>query len=590
MLKGKLSLGGKQWQLLESDERMCQAMCQRYGLPEVLASLLCRRGVALEDVEGYLSPTLRNLMPDPLHLLDMEKAASRIAQAVTEGETIGIFGDYDVDGATSSALLLRYFGQTGIATALHIPDRQKEGYGPNIGGLKKLREQGATLVITVDTGTVAFAALQQAAEVGIEVVVLDHHQGEANQPIATAIVNPNRLDENSPLSNLAAVGIVFVTLVAVHKKLVASGYFANRPAPSLLAMLDLVALGTVCDVVPLTGLNRAFVQQGLKVMRQRANAGLAALMDVCKLEEPPGVYHLGYVLGPRVNAGGRVGQAKLGALLLSCDDYTQALPMAEQLDQYNRERKSIESHVLEQAKEQAKLRADQPFILVQGEDWHEGVIGIVAGRLKDQYHRPSAVVSWKGDIGKGSARSIKGIDIGQAITAARQAGLLIAGGGHAMAAGFSLTRDHEVAFDEFMQQRLAAAPAEYEQAKMLTIDAALPVSAAVLSLTELLERAGPYGAGNHHPRFCIAEALIVAADVLVSGHVRCVLTDGSQGTARESARLKAMGFNLQETPLGQQLLKAVGRRMNLVGRLQRESWKGRESVTLMLEDGALCDS
>ena len=468
-----------------------------WASPSHWPGLLCQRGVTLAEAEGYLQPTLRDLLPDPHHLLDMRKAAARFAAAIMAGQIIGVFGDYDVDGATSSALILRFCRSLGIATALHIPDRQKEGYGPNITGLRKLHAQGARLIITVDTGTLAFAPLAEATAEGMEILVIDHHQGEPTLPDAHAVVNPNRFDETSAHGHLAAVGVTFLLLVATNAALREAGHFTNRPTPDLRHLLDIVALGTVCDVVPLVGLNRAFVLQGLKIMRQRNNAGLAALMDVSRLDQPPGVYHLGYLLGPRINAGGRVGQSDLGTRLLTTEDPDEARHIAEQLEQYNKERKAIEAQVQEQASLQAESQRNAPFILVAGDGWHEGVIGIVAGRLKEAHNRPAAVVSFNAQgIGKASARSVKGVDLGQAVIAARQAGLLVAGGGHAMAAGFTVQREKFEDFTAFLTAQLEKAVAAHALQDALHLDAELALSAATLEMAALLEQAGPYGAGN----------------------------------------------------------------------------------------------
>lgn len=600
-------LSGKRWHVAAIDEQAVLTLQQKTGLPEVLCRLLVHRGVSWEEAESYLSPSLKNLLPDPFHLKDMDKAVARLSQAISAGETIGVFGDYDVDGATSSALLLHYFRWLGIPAAVHIPDRQKEGYGPNLYGFSQLRQQGARLIITVDTGTLAHEVLAQAAAEGYEVIVIDHHLGEPQLPPALAVVNPNRFDETSPLKQLAAVGVTFMLLIALQRRLREAGYFAlgslpseqgeaqsggwgaagGKAPPDLRHLLDVVALGTVADVVPLTGLNRAFVVQGLKVLHQRLNPGLAALMDVAGLHEPPAVYHLGFLLGPRINAGGRVGQADLGVRLLTTPCYEEALPLAQQLDQFNLERKAIEQQVLEQAMEQAARQVNQSLIMVEAEGWHEGVIGIVAGRIKEQFNRPTAAIAWKEGKGKASARSVSGVDLGQAIIAARQQGLLLAGGGHAMAAGFTVAEAHHGALQEFLEAQLAEKVTHYQLHHINEVEGQVPVSALTPELAALLEQAGPYGAGNATPRFLLPRVRIVQADILKHKHLRLIAVDTqSFGPA---ARVKVMGFNQAETALGQNLLHHGGRTFSLIGKLKAENWQGRLSATFLLEDAAFSD-
>ncbi len=609
-------ISGKRWQIAQVDNRAVMAMQQQTGLPEILCRLLVHRGVTAEGAEGYLNPSLKNLLPDPLTLKDMEKAVARLVQAIQAKETIGVFGDYDVDGATSSALLLHYFRWLDVPAAVHIPDRQKEGYGPNMFGLTRLKEQGAKLVITVDTGTLAHAVLAEAAEAGMEIIVVDHHQGEPTLPASLAVVNPNRFDEDSSEGHLAAVGVTFLLLVALHKKLKELSYFSPLPLgevaersdagegsphpahkssqtspngrvykePDLRWLLDIVALGTVCDVVPLTGVNRAFVAQGLKILRQRQNIGLTALMDVAGLDEPPTPYHLGFLLGPRINAGGRVGLSDLGVKLLTAISREEAMPLAQQLDQFNKERKAIEANVLEQAMLQAERQQNAPMIFASGEGWHEGVIGIVAGRLKEQFNRPAAVIAWHEGKGKASARSVSGVDLGKVVIAARQQGFLTAGGGHKMAAGFSLLEASYEAFQQFVFGQIGADVGRYHAEYAGEVEGTLPCSAMTLELAALLEKAGPFGAGNPTPRLMVSPAKIIQADVLGTNHLRLIVTDASFGGRGQSTRLKVMGFGMAETPLGQALLNHRTQPVELIGRLKQESWQGRESVSLMLDD------
>jgi single-stranded-DNA-specific exonuclease len=571
------SLSGRRWLARPGDERLAATLSQRLGLPELVGRVLAARGVGLDAAEAFLNPTLRDFLPDPSHLKDMDKAAERVARAVTGGETIAVFGDYDVDGATSSALLANALRAAGAAVRVYIPDRIREGYGPNAAALLKLQAEGVSLVVTVDCGTTAFAPLEAAAEAGLEVIVVDHHEGEAALPRAYAVVNPNRLDETSPHGHLAAVGVAFLLAVAVNRVLKAAG----RPVPDLLRWLDLVALGTVCDVVSLTGVNRALVTQGLKVMARRANIGLAALADMAGVKERPDAYHLGYVMGPRVNAGGRVGEAGLGTALLSADDAAEAAEMARRLDGYNKDRQEIEAHVLLEAIEQVEGRPDDglPLLLAVGEGWHPGVIGIVAGRLKERYGRPACVVAMEGDEGKGSGRSVTGLDLGAAIIAARQAGILRAGGGHAMAAGFTVPRDRLDEFRNFLAGRLQA-QLTGELVPVLELDGALDCGGVTVDLVETLKQLGPFGAGNAEPRFAVAAARVVKADVVGNGHVRCILA-GAGGQ-----RLKSIAFRAADSELGHALLTSQGTTFHLAGTLRADTWQGSTSVQLVVEDGA----
>ena len=575
------SLAGRRWCLRSGDAREAEALSQRFALPELVGRVLSARGIGLDQAETFLSPTLKTLLPDPRHLIDMDKAVDRLVTALRAGEPIGIFGDYDVDGATSSALLANFLRAAGAEAVVHIPDRVAEGYGPNAPALMMLRAKGCRVVVTVDCGTTAFAPLAEAAEAGLDVIVVDHHEAEAALPAAFAVINPNRLDETSPHGHLAAVGVTFLLAVALHRGLTQAGWYAGRSAPDLMRWLDLVALGTVCDVVPLIGVNRALVTQGLKVMAQRHNIGLAALADVAAIREKPDSYHCGYVLGPRVNAGGRVGGAELGTRLLSTDDAGEAAEIARQLDEFNRDRQTIEAEVLREAIEQVESQGDggSPLLLAWGDDWHPGVIGIVAGRLKERYARPACVVSFEGDIGKGSGRSVAGLDLGAAIIAARQDGLLSAGGGHAMAAGFTVARDRLEPFRAFVAQRLSAQLAG-DLTPLLELDGALDCGGATVGLVETLAQLGPFGAGNAEPRFAIIAARVVKADVVGANHVRCVLA-GSGGQ-----RLKAIAFRAADSELGQALLAARGTAFHFAGTLRADSWGGTTSVQLTIEDAA----
>lgn len=580
------SLSGRRWYARDCDERLSLAIAQQRNLPEILARVLAGRGADLAAIDDYLEPTLRRALPDPSHLLDMDRAAERLAQAVRENEEIAIFGDYDVDGATSSALLLRFLRAVGGRVRAYIPDRQKEGYGPNAPALQALRQAGVSLAVTVDCGITAFEALQAACDCGLDTIVVDHHVAEPRLPQAVAVINPNRLDETSPHRNLAAVGVAFLLVVATNRALRQAGWFAGaRTEPDLMQWLDLVALGTICDMVPLTGLNRALVVQGLKVMGQRGNRGLAALADVARVAEPPGTFHAGFLFGPRVNAGGRIGAADLGTRLLSTEDAAEAAMLAERLDVLNAERRAIEASVLDQALRQVEAMAEArgdlpPFLLLAGEGWHPGVIGIVASRVLERTHRPVFVVGLSGDTGKGSGRSIRGVDLGSAVIAARQAGLLINGGGHPMAAGLTVARDRLDALRDFLTERVSAALGGVLPAPGLGIDGPLMPAAATLELAGQIERIGPFGIGNAEPRFVLPGVRIeYASRIGDGGHVRCVLGAGG-------ARLNAIAFRVADNPVGQALLQRNGLPVHVAGALRVNRWRGKAEVQLQIDDAA----
>src|SRR5262245_52450571 len=581
------SLTGRRWAERLADERMALAIAQRHGLPDAICRLLAAREVDLEGVPDFLEPTLRKFLPDPLHLKDMDAAVARLVRAVQGGERIVVFGDYDVDGATSAALLLRFFRGIGGNIGVYIPDRRKEGYGPNSAALLKLRGEGASVVVTVDCGVTAYEPLAEARRAGLDTIVIDHHQAEITLPEAVAVVDPNRIDEASPHKQLAAVGVAFLLAVAVNRALREAGWYSStRPEPDLRQWLDLVALGTVADVVPLTGVNRALVRQGLVVMGQRRNPGLVALADVARLREAPGAYHLGFMLGPRVNAGGRVGQADLGARLLASDDPEEVGALALRLDEFNAERRAIEREVLEQATARIEGlygpdRQGLPSALVvESEGWHIGVIGIVASRLVERYGRPAFVIGMDGELGKGSGRSVKGVDLGAAVIAARQAGLLVNGGGHAMAAGLTVARAALPDLAKFLDDRIApqlgAAPAVRE----LGIDAALAPGAATQELVDMIERAGPYGAGNALPRFALTSVRVNHAQPVGEGHVRCSLVGAERG------RVDAIAFRASQRALGPALLDPARPVLHVAGALRIERYNGRESVRLQIDDAA----
>jgi single-stranded-DNA-specific exonuclease len=551
---------------------------------DLLHQLFRARGADPADFARLKAPTLRDWLPDPAVFLDMEAASGRLHQAITRGERIVIYGDYDVDGATSAAVLINYLNWAGVPSGHYIPDRLLEGYGPSAEALTALKARGADLVITVDCGTQGFAALAAARQAGLDVIVVDHHKAATALPEALALVNPNRLDETHPASahgHLAAVGLAFLLAVSLNRRLRDAGHFSTRPEPQLTRLLDLVALGTVADVAPLTGLNRAYVSQGLKVMRQRHNIGLAALLDVAGVTRPPVARDLGFALGPRVNAGGRVGQADLGVRLLTTSDPAEAASIARQLDLLNQERKAIEQQVTEEALQIARQAADSPISVVAGHGWHPGVIGIVAARVKERMHRPALVISIdENGLAKGSGRSIAGVDLGAAVLAASDHGLLLAGGGHAMAAGVTLEASRIPELTEFLGQRLSADVGVATAVRHLSVDAALSPRAVDLRLHEALEAAGPYGQGWPAPRLASGPWRAVDIRVVGENHLRLILA-GADG-----ARMKAIAFRQAETPLGAALAAAGPRPFHLAGRLTRDDWGSQPQPQLEIEDAA----
>ncbi|MEE2971186.1 MAG: single-stranded-DNA-specific exonuclease RecJ [Pseudomonadota bacterium] len=582
------SLGGKKWRARLADDRAGLALAQTAGLPEIVARALAARGIDADSLDAFLEPTLRDALPDPSTLRDMDKAVARLVQAINGGERIGIFGDYDVDGATSTALLTRFFQVLGRSVTVYIPDRIKEGYGPNTAALLRLRnEENIDVVITVDCGITAHGPLGDAAAAGLDVIVVDHHVAEPRLPQAAAVVNPNRLDDDSNCGQLAAVGVTFLLVVALNRALRdAFWYGEGHAAPDLMAWLDLVALGTVCDVVPLTGVNRALVAQGLKIMARRNNPGIAALADVARIDSRPDAYHAGFVFGPRVNAGGRVGEAGLGARLLATGDAAEAAAIAARLDDYNTERRAIEASVLEAAlsEGEAQADADAPVIIAASEGWHPGVIGIVAGRLRERFNRPACVVAIDGTLAKGSARSIPGVALGPAVIAAHQAGLLVNGGGHAMAAGFTIETGRLEEFQAFLNDHVTGQLGGAAPVAELGIDGALTPEGATVELIELLDKIGPFGAGNARPRFAFAGVRVVTSYIVGADHVRCFVTSMGGGK-----RLKSIAFRAAGTALGRALADPTGAPLNIAGHLQIDRWQGAENAQLIIEDAAIAE-
>ncbi len=580
------SATGRVWRdrLDERGAARALAIAQRHGLPELLARILAGRNVEVDAVEAFLDPTIKHAMPDPHVLTAMKEAAERIADAVTRGESVAIFGDYDVDGATSAALLARYLQQCGIDPIIHIPDRLFEGYGPNSDAVRALAARGATLLVCVDCGTTSIEPLTEAKALGVDVVVIDHHQADEALPPAVAIVNPNRRDDLSGLGHLAAVGLTFMTVVAVNRVLRGRGFWsAERPEPDLLSMLDDVALGTVADVVPLIGLNRAFVAKGLIALRRRERAGHVSLMDVSRLSGPPEAWHLGFLLGPRINAGGRIGRADLGVRLLIENDPIEAAKIAAELDRLNRERQAIEQDTLAQAKAEATaalgLEEKGAVVVTAAEGWHPGVVGLVAARLKEKFGRPAFAIALEpGGVGTGSGRSILGVDIGRTVRRAVAEGLLAKGGGHAMAAGVTLRKGALAAFRAFLESTLAADVEVARRANGLTIDGAVTAAAANVELVATIGRAGPFGSGNPEPVIALPAHTVAYTEEIGQSHMRVRLKSA------EGAVVNAIAFRAAGQKLGAALVQSRGRRIHAAGSFALDRWQGEERVQFKLAD------
>jgi single-stranded-DNA-specific exonuclease len=560
------------------------AIAQRHDVPELLARILAGRGVEVDAVEAFLDPTVKRSMPDPNVLTAMPEASARIADAIVRGETIAIFGDYDVDGATSAAVLARFLRRAGVEPLIHIPDRLFEGYGPNVEAVRALAGRGATLLVTVDCGTTSIEPLAQARTLGVDVVVIDHHQADETLPPAVAIVNPNRCDDLSGLGHLAAVGLTFMTVVAVNRELRARGFWtAGRPEPDLLAFLDDVALGTVADVVPLTGLNRAFVAKGLFALRQRNRVGHVSLMDVARLSGPPEAWHLAFLLGPRINAGGRIGRADLGVRLLIEEDPIEAARIATELDRLNRERQTIEMDTVAQAEAEAMaalgIEEKGAVVVTAAEGWHPGVVGLVAARLKEKFGRPAFAIALEpGGIGTGSGRSIVGVDIGRAVRRAVAEGLIEKGGGHAMAAGVTLRKAALAPLRAFLEAALGPDVEIARRANGLKIDGAVSAAAASADLVALIERAGPFGSGNPEPVIALPAHTIAYAEEVGQAHMRV------RFKSADGAGVNAIAFRASGQKLGSALLQNRGRQVHAAGSFALDRWQGEERVQFRITD------
>ena len=578
------SVSGRRWIARLQDERLAEAISQRHELPEILGRVMAARGVALDDAEAFLNPTLRNLMPQPAALKDMEKGAQFIANAIIAQTRIGIITDYDVDGVSSGAIFRLFLKAVGSDATIHVPDRLTEGYGPSEHAVKSLKGQGCDLLLTLDCGVLAHDPLAHAAELGLTTIIVDHHQAGEILPEAYAVINPNRQDDISGFGYLCAAGVVMILVATINKLLRAQGHYSpDRPEPNMLQWLELVALATVCDVVPLKGLNRAYVTQGLKIMSRRENLGLAQLSDIARLKRSPDVYALGFVLGPRLNAAGRIGHADMALELLTTKDKGRANQLAQELELLNRQRQAIELRVVDAAALQAKASLGKEqrgsVLVVASDGWHAGVVGLAASRLKDRYQLPSFVLAQdsKTGLASGSGRSIIGVDIGAAIRAAFEAGVIVKGGGHAMAAGLTVEIAKLGAFREFLEEKLASSVSSAAE-NTLSIDGALTASGATLDLIELLEQAGPYGSAHPSPMFAFPAHKVVYADPAGSGHIRCTLA------APDGTRIKAIAFRAMGTEMGELLLTERKLPLHIAGRLTIDEWGAKRVPSIQIED------
>jgi len=575
-----LSVSGKNWICKKFNSEEINFFKTNYFLDEIVAKLVSIRKIKKDEIKFFLEPSIKNILPNPYILKDMNSAIERTEKAILRKEKIGIFGDYDVDGATSTAILGKYFDLLKIPFETYIPDRKNEGFGPNEKGFSKFFEQGVKLIFTVDCGTLSYAPMDFAKRKKVDVIILDHHQSETILPSAHSIVNPNRFDDRSELNYLCAAGVCFMFLVALNKKLRDQNWFSINSInePDLMNILDLVSLGTVCDVVPLVGLNRAFVHQGLKVLKRKSNLGLKTLIEVCNIESSITSYHLGYILGPRINAGGRVGKSTHGANLLLNKNPKNAFQLAEDLNTYNEERKILESELLNKILNTDYKNNTDPVIILYGENWHEGIIGIIAARIKDKYNKPTIIISVNAGVGKGSGRSITGFDLGSTIIGAAQSGLIVKGGGHKMAAGFTINMDKIKEFKEFVFKKFKSININLGEKTNYYFDVEIAPSAVNIEFFEKINILSPFGSGNPEPRFVIKDLKLVNSKIVADKHIKVVLI-GSDSTT-----LKAISFNSVDTQLGSHLLKKNIKPFDIVGKLSLNEWRGQRNVEFIIDD------
>jgi len=574
------SVTGKNWIFKKFKSADIKKYTEVYSLSETVAKLLSIRKKNIDNLDLYLNPTIKNLLPNPLHLKDMDAALKRTYKSIINGELISIFGDYDVDGASSTAILTKYFLSINQKVETYIPDRKKDGYGPSINTFSNLIKLGAKIIFTVDCGTLSFDPIKFAQKQNVDVIILDHHQSDLRLPNACAIVNPNRYDDTSNLNYLCAAGVCFMFIIALNKKLRDSGWFVKNKInePNILNFLDLVSLGTVCDVVPLIGLNRALVSQGLKVLKKRSNLGLKTLYDLCKIESQPTTYHLGYVLGPRINAGGRVGKSSHGAELLISNDPQKAYKIAQELEKFNLERKSIELILSEKVDSQAKKYVNDPVLVLSGTNWHEGIIGIVASRIKEKYNKPAILISIENNLGKGSARSVFGFDIGSQIINATQSGILEKGGGHKMAGGFTIKKDNIILFKNFLIKNFKKTQLENSQMINLYLDSIISPSALNEDFCSDIEKLAPFGSGNNEPKFVIEDLKVISSKIVANNHIKSILI-GKDGTV-----FKAFSWNSKNSPLEHFLNKKNKKKINIAGKMRLNEWRGKKDIEFLIED------
>ena len=575
-----VSLSGKKWFNKNFDSEYVNFVKDNYSLDEITAKLLSIRKITRDKIQSYLKPSIKNLIPDPNIIKDMQKSVERVSNSIVKGQKIGIFGDYDVDGASSTALLGNYLKKIKKQFEIYIPDRKTEGYGPSVESFDKLIKLRVNLIITVDCGTMSFEAIEYAQKKNVDVIVIDHHQSELNLPNAYSIINPNRFDDHSNLNYLCAAGVCFMFLVSLNTELRQRKWFEENDIqePNLLDFLDLVSLGTICDVVPLTGLNRAIVKQGLKIINKKKNLGLKTLIDICNIDSNTSTYHLGYVLGPRINAGGRVGKCSHGAHLLLNNDPKESFKLASELNQFNDERKNIEKNLLNIVLNKVGDKINDPVIVLEGDNWHEGIIGIIASRIKDKFNKPTVIISVNGKIGKASARSVLGFDIGAVILSAVQGKLLIKGGGHKMAGGFSINNDKIELFKKFVNKRYKKIFKEEKKKNYLFYDSQIAPSAINLNFYDKIEMLSPFGSGNPEPKFLLERMKIINSKIVGEKHIKSVL-GGMDGTI-----IKSISFNTVDSDLGQFLLNNKGNKFNIIGKLSLNEWKGEKNVEFIIDD------
>ena len=575
-----LSLTGKNWVYKKYDNNYVSYLKENFYLDEIVAQLLSIRDIDKQFVESFLKPSIKDHIPDPENLKDMSKTIQRIIKAINNNEKIIIFGDYDVDGASSTALIGNYLKRLNQKFEIYIPDRILEGYGPSIKSFQKLINKNVDLIITVDCGTMSYKSIDFANKNKVDVIVLDHHQSEIKLPNAYSIINPNRFDDNSNLNYLCAAGVCFMTLVALNSNLRSNGWFKknNITEPNLLDFLDLVSLGTICDVVPLVGLNRAIVKQGLKIINKKKNLGLKTLIDICKIENKTSSYHLGYVIGPRINAGGRVGKCSHGANLLLNNNPKESFKLASELDKYNSERKNIENELLNVVLNTIRKNINDPILTLCGEDWHEGIIGIIASRIKDKFNKPTIIISIKDKVGKASARSVAGFDIGSAILAGVENKILLKGGGHKMAGGFTIDQNNIEKFKEFILKRFNKNNINNSNNEKIYLDAIISPSALNFDFYNKIDSLSPFGSGNPEPKFLLENLRTVKSLIVGEKHVKAILE------APDGNVIKAISFNSSESDLGQFLLNNKSNRFNIVGKLSLNEWKGEKNVEFIIDD------